>query len=267
MDERSRVAHRSPTPTDERRPPLHTYTHAQRRATMWFVMALGAIVLLLASASAALADEPTEANPNNYQCFGHITAGKPEVGSEEQQVAYSFACNGPITGYQLESNVPVTGFSSAPVVTNEKNEAQPDSLSCSGEFPGWAVNCVGATKTGFETISGQFSIDTNLCVEPRVDPILTVAYASGTGTYTKATNSVAVTVTQALAGPFDLGRPHGCPAPKAFPGGTRLDPAAVKPKSKASNHKKGASGKAKRGQDKSKNKSKNKKKSSSGAAK
>jgi hypothetical protein len=94
---------------------------------------------------------------------------------------------------------------------------------------------------------------------------LTVAYASATGTYTKASNSVAVTVTQALAGPFDLGRPHGCPAPRTFPGGTRLNPPAVKPRSKASNHKKGAAGKAKHGQGKPK--SKNKKKSSSGATK
>ena len=37
--------------------------------------------------------------------------------------------------------------------------------------------------------------------EPRVDPLLTVVYATRTATG----------VTQAIAGPFDLGRPQGCP--------------------------------------------------------
>jgi hypothetical protein len=187
---------------------------------------LGSIAFMLATASVTHA-EGTEDNPNNYQCFGHIGAGKPEAGSEEQQVAYVFACDGPITAYQLEANVPITGFSSAPTITNLKGDPLTDTFSCSGEFPGWAVNCVGATKVGFETISGQFSIGTKLCAEPRVDPILTVAYASGTGTYTKATNSVAVTVAQALSGPFDLGRPHGCTS-TAQSGGSRLNPKAPK---------------------------------------
>ena len=33
-------------------------------------------------------------------------------------------------------------------------------------------------------------------------------------------------VTQAISGPFDLGRPSGCP-PSAFSGGTRLNPKPV----------------------------------------
>lgn len=230
---------------------MHVYRPANRQAALWLAAILGSILLALATASASRAEEPTEANPNNYQCFGHITAGKPEVGSEEQQVAYDFACDGPITGYQLESNLPLTGFSSAPLVSNLKGEALPDSLSCSGEFPGWALNCVGSTKSAFETIAGQFSIGSKLCAEPRVDPLLTVTYASGTGTYTKATNSVAVTVTQALSGPYDLGRPQGCPG-SADSGGTRLDPKPVK----ASLKSKKAKGKKK--------KKKGKKKSSAG---
>jgi hypothetical protein len=48
----------------------------------------------------------------------------------------------------------------------------------------------------------QFSIDPKLCDEPRVDPLLTVVYA---------TKNAAGSVVQAIAGPFDLGRPRGCP--------------------------------------------------------
>ena len=36
-----------------------------------------------------------ESNPNNYSCLGSIGAGKPEVGSEEQQVAYSLLLQRP----------------------------------------------------------------------------------------------------------------------------------------------------------------------------
>ena len=42
-----------------------------------------------------------ESNPNNLNCIGNIAAGAPQEGSEEQQVRYSFYCDGPITGYQL----------------------------------------------------------------------------------------------------------------------------------------------------------------------
>ncbi len=78
---------------------------------------------------------------------------------------------------------------------------------------GFAVNCVGAAKAGYEIVKGQIAIGTKLCAEPRVDPLLTVTYA-----YLEKG-----VVTQAISGPFDLGRPSGCPA-DAYSGGTRLNP-------------------------------------------
>ena len=85
---------------------------------------LGSIVLSLAIVASAHAEEAgTEGSPNDLNCIGHISVGTPELGSEEQQVRYTFYCNGPITGYQLETNVPVTGFEASPLVTNTKNEA------------------------------------------------------------------------------------------------------------------------------------------------
>jgi hypothetical protein len=77
---------------------------------------------------------------------------------------------------------------------------------------------VGLAKDGYETITGQFAIGAKLCAEPRVDPLLTVTYA-----YLEKG-----VVTQAISGPFDLGRPSGC-RPNANSGFTRLDPRPVEP--------------------------------------
>lgn len=190
---------------------MHASRPAHRRAAYWLAAIVGAGALLLATPALSNA---AEVNPNEYNCVGLTQAGPPELGSEEQQVQYTFYCDGPITGYQLQSQVPLTGIQSPPVVT-DLISATPlnDTFSCSGEIPGYAVNCVGAAKAGYERITGQFAIGTKLCAEPRVDPLLSVTYASVEKT----------TVTQAISGPFDLGRPKGCPA-DALSGSTRLNP-------------------------------------------
>jgi hypothetical protein len=213
--------------TNERRPPLHAFQPAHRKATWWLAAVVGLIALLLASPAISHAEE---SNPNNYSCLGSIAAGEAEEGSEEQQVKYSFYCDGPITGYQLQAQVPMTGVSGQPTLTsNATSKALSDTFSCSGEVPGVALNCVGLAKAGYETVTGQFAIGTKLCKEPRVDPLLTVTYA-----YLEKG-----VVTQAISGPFDLGRPKGCP-PDAYSGGTRLEPKApiVHKKKKGSKGKK-----------------------------
>jgi hypothetical protein len=97
-------------------------------------------------------------------------------------------------------------------------------------------------KTGYETIAGQFAIGSKICAEPRVDPLLTVTYA-----YLEKG-----VVTQAISGPFDLGRPNGCP-PSALSGGTRLNPKPATLTAKGK-HK----GKGKKGAGKGKGKGKKK---------
>ena len=196
--------------TDERRPTLHAFQPAHRTASCWLVAIVGSLALLLATPALSRAEE---SNPNNYSCLGHINSGAPETGSEEQQVEYSFYCDGPITGYQLDSQIPVTGVEASPLVTNTAGNALTDTFSCSGEIPGWADNCVGAAKAGYEHVTGQFAIGSKICAEPREDPLLTVTYA-----YLEKG-----LVTQAIAGPFDLGRPLGC-HPDAYSGSTRLSP-------------------------------------------
>jgi hypothetical protein len=212
---------------------LHAFLPTRRRrASLWLVAILGSLAAMLTLPVGSQADD----NPNNYQCFGHIVAGQAEPGNTEQQVQYTISCSGPITGYQLQSQIPLTGFEAAPLVTNLAGApVTADGFSCDGEFPGYAFNCIGSTTAGYETITGQFSIGSKLCTEPRVDPLLTV---------TDAYLNEKKVITQAISGPFDLGRPHGCPA-SAYKGGTRLNPTTPKPKkhSKKSHSKKKASSK------------------------
>ena len=160
------------------------------------------------------------------------------MGSEEQQVAYAFHCSGPITGYQLQSQIPVTGVEAAPLVSNiPSGKPVNDTFSCSSEVPGYAENCVGATTVRkYETIAGQFAIGTKLCAEPRVDALLTVTYA-----YLEKG-----VVTQAISGPYDLGRPTGCP-PDGQSGWTRLNPKPVVLAAAGKHKAKGKKGKGQEG--------------------
>ena len=178
---------------------MHAFETAHRKTMLWLAATVGALALSLASPALSQAEE---SNPNNYNCLGSTSAGKPVEGSEEQQVRYSFYCNGPITGYQVQSQVPVTGVSSPAIVTSTAKKELPDTFSCSGELPGWAANCVGSTAGGYETVTGQLAIGTKLCAEPRVDALLTVVYA-----YLEKGKIV-----QAISGPYELGRPAGCKA-------------------------------------------------------
>jgi hypothetical protein len=208
-------------PINERRPALPASVTAHRKATPWLAAIMGSLAVLLAAPAMSHAEE---ANPNNYSCLGGLAAGTAEPGGEGQQVKYAFYCNGPITGYQLQSQVPLSGIQSPPLVSNAQRTPLTDTFSCSGEIPGYALNCVGAAKGAYETITGQFAIDTKLCAEPRVDALLTVTYA-----YLEKS-----VITQAISGPFDLGRPKGC-RPDGFSGGNRLNP-----KGSGKGHKKSA---------------------------
>jgi hypothetical protein len=196
---------------------LHASETAHRKAAMWLAATVGALALSLAGPASSMAEE---SNPNNYNCLGSTAAGKAVDGSEEQQVQYSFYCNGPITGYQVQSQIPVTGVSSPPIVTSIAKKELPDTFSCSGELPGWAANCVGSTAGGYERVTGQFAIGTRLCAEPRVDPLLTVVYS-----YLEKGKIV-----QAISGPYDLGRPVGCRA-DWYSHFNRFNPAPLKAKS------------------------------------
>ena len=205
---------------------MHASHTAHHKATLWLAALVGSVALLLATPALSHAELP---NPNNYSCLGNLSAGTPEEGSEEHQVRYTFYCNGPITGYQINSQIPVTGIASPPTVSSLAAPATQlgDTFSCGGEIPGYALNCVGLARAGYESVTGQFAIPTRLCAEPRVDGLLTVTYA-----YLEKG-----VVTQAIAGPIELGRPLGC-RPDAHSGSTRLEPRALHKQVKKKGHKK-----------------------------
>jgi hypothetical protein len=153
-------------------------------------------------------------DPNNYSCYGHIEKGAAESGVTGTQVEYQFSCDGPITGYQIETEPhQIQYFDQAPVVALAGVPSTVDNFSCSAFVPGIQINCTGQTSAAFEVITGQFVIaGTNVCTEPRVDPLLTVTFASATATIggTKTAPTATATVTQYISGPYDLGRPYGC---------------------------------------------------------
>jgi hypothetical protein len=205
---------------------LHIHPLVPRLRSLRPAALLVALLASLTLVAVARAEEGS-GDPNDYACHGSVQAGAPEVGSSQPQVQYTFTCSGPITGYQLQSQIPLTGFQASPLVSEgTTGEPTDDSFSCGGEAPGYAVNCVGSTKGAYEKIVGEFAIGKPVCAEPRVDPLLTVTYA-----YLEKG-----VVTQAISGPFDLGRPLHCPA-DGHSSGTRLAP-REDVKAKAGKHKK-----------------------------
>ncbi|HEY2767474.1 MAG TPA: hypothetical protein VGI76_04415 [Solirubrobacteraceae bacterium] len=231
------LTHRSHRPNA----PARAGTPALRRRLLTTL--LGVLLLALAAPAFAHAEATEPSNPNSYECSGSISAGQSEAGGEETPVKYLFLCNGQITGYQIQTQLPIAGIEGSPLVTNRAGTPLNDTFSCSGAFPGYAVNCVGASTTEpEEKISGQFEIGWKLCTEPRVDALLTVTYA-----YLEKG-----VITQAISGPFELGRPLGCPA-TALSGKTRLtayqgaEPKLSKAKGKHGKKDKGSKAQAKHG--------------------
>ena len=196
--------------------------------------AAGLALLACVALALALLQPATAQNLNNLDCRGSITKGAPakdEVG--DTNVRYKFACSGPITGYSLLSSNEIQGYETEVFGTDKVTGAvyPNDSMSCSGDLPTFGINCVGfvgyldnaaQTANGQEksyvNVSGNFSIDTELCAEPRTDVVLFVA----TATRASATRP------QSLAGPFSLGRPQkaGC-KPTALSGKLRVPKAPV----------------------------------------
>ena len=190
-------------------------TSPRRMALIGVVLALligGALALLGHGSPSARA----AVNDNQTACKGHMEKG--DVNADDPSVVgvtYKFACSNAITGYTLfVDGHPVQSIETEVFGTDPATKAviPADAFSCNGDIPGFGVNCVGTYTGSWHVVSGQFEIDGPLCAEPRVDPILTVVNATVTSAGKPAT---------AIAGPFDLGRPRGCPKSK-FGGKTKI---------------------------------------------
>ncbi len=187
----------------------------------WLTAAVAAVIALVAVAVLALTtsgEAPAATNANNYDCRGSITKGAVDPDLGDTEVIYSIACNGPITGYQLQTNNPATGYDTEVFGQDAttKETIASDFFSCTGDIPGHGVNCNGTYNGNYEKIVGKFTIDGDICAEPRIDPLLTVVFATP-----KA--APATGVTQAISGPFEVGRPSksGCKGTK-YSGKTRI---------------------------------------------
>jgi hypothetical protein len=164
---------------------------------------------------------------DNTTCRGHIAQGpKDPLGLNDNPIAYTFTCTGPITGYSILSDKPVDAWETEVFVHDKGGQVLgSDSFSCNGEQPGFGVNCVGVYGGDQRVVESTYNLASDkVCAEPRTDPLLVVTYA----TYLRKADGSPDTnadgspkVTTALAGPFDLGRPRGCKATK-FSGKTRI---------------------------------------------
>ena len=195
---------------------------APDRRRRLLLVAVGALVALAALAFALMrGTSPATAdnNPSNMLCKGHIGKGAPSPDDPTvTQVKYVFACSQAITGYQIQPDHQVQSIETEIFATDRvtKQVVPSDSFSCNGDLPGYGVNCNGVYGGQWRVVTGTFAISEKLCAEPRVDPLLTVTFA---------TADEKQKVTQFLAGPFDLGRPQGCP--KSARGGKTRIPAGT----------------------------------------
>jgi len=166
-------------------------------------------------------------DPNRDTCYGHVEPGAPESGVSGPQVRYQFSCDGPITGYSIQTEPHRIQFiDESPVVALAGVPSTTDSFACNAFLPGIQINCVGAASAPFEVITGQFVIaGRSVCAEPRVDPLLTVTEADATVAVGGTPDAPTATTSlfQYIVGPFDLGRPHRCPG-DGFGSDSRLGP-------------------------------------------
>jgi hypothetical protein len=174
------------------------------------IAAIAAAVMLNHGAPTSIADQ----NPNNTLCKGHIDKGAADPDDPDSGVVeYTFACSQPITGYSIMPDQAATGFDTEVFGTDPatKDVLATDAFSCNGEQPGYGVNCTGANVGSWHPITSKLTIDGDVCAEPRVDAVLLVTYAAVTSGKAQ----------QYIAGPFELGRPRGCPK-SARGGKTRI---------------------------------------------
>jgi hypothetical protein len=180
---------------------------------------IGACLAVPAAARADFNDDNT--------CRGHIAQGpKDPLGLNDNPIAYKFSCQLPITGYSIISDKSIDSWDTEVFVDDANGQVLGnESFSCNGLAPGFSVNCVGTYGANQHVVTASYNLEKDkVCTEPRTDPLLLVAYA----TYAKNSDGSAKldkdgnpTVTTAMAGPFDLGRPRGCKASK-YSGKTRI---------------------------------------------
>lgn len=158
-----------------------------------------------------------------FGCTGH-TEKAQDSEDYENAMDYVFACTGRILGYTIVADREIDAFDTEIEVHDTAGAIVPaDGFACEGEIPGFGVACFGTYSTN-NLVRGTFSVSAaKACAEPRMDAKLVVVPESidaNTGAGKKSSNG-------AMAGPFDLHRPRGCPKSSIL-GGLLAEVAALR---------------------------------------
>jgi len=176
------------------------YTAPRLRPMLRPLLVAVAFFLALSFTSTAFAEEE---NPNTMACGGHLTKGTQDPADPDTGVVeYTVGCNGKISGYSLVSTREIDGYETEIFGRDSalKEIVATDFFSCGGDTPGFGINCVGSTSWGWRLMTGTFTIVGDVCAEPRVSvQMIATSIVSGK---------------QAITGPFNIGRPRGCPKAK-----------------------------------------------------
>lgn len=165
-------------------------------------------------ALAAYAALPGSASAANFTCKGHTKLGTATADAENP-LDYKFACTARIVGFTLVSDRELDYFEPELEVTDTAGTViGSDGFACEGDFPGYGINCLGTYGTN-RFVDGTISLNgQEACAEPRATFQLVVVGE----TLDAVTNAPKKTSTGTMAGPFELGRPRGCPASSELAG-------------------------------------------------
>jgi len=150
---------------------------------------------------------PGAASAATLTCRGHTQVGTVSE-DFDRPLDYSFGCTGRIVGFMIIASHEVNGFTNDVEVHDGAGALIPsDGFQCEGDIPGEGFGCIGSYSAN-GIIKGTFDVsEREACAEPRIDAKLVVVAES----FDTATGAPKKTSNGAMGGPFDLGRPHGCP--------------------------------------------------------
>lgn len=163
------------------------------RRPLALACALAALIAVFASV--ALAQDPPAADPqDNFSCRGHTEKAATST-PDEPKLEYSFGCSSKIIGYFLVFDQEVSAFDAEVGVRDVKGDITNEQFACEGIIPAAGFGCFGTYSAGGRSVVSTADVARDVCAEPRVDTkLIVITNAKGTST-----------------GPYDLGRPQGCP--------------------------------------------------------
>ncbi|MDQ3723351.1 MAG: hypothetical protein M3376_09865 [Actinomycetota bacterium] len=166
---------------------------------------LGAALLGVLVAVALMS--PSPASAADVTCKGSTEKAQDNE-DFENAIGYAFACTGRIVGYTLLTSREIDAFDTeVEVVDSAGAVVQTDAFACQGDIPGLGVGCFGSYSTN-NFVRGVLSVsEAQACAEPRVITRLVVVLE----TIDPITDVPTKTSKGTMAGPFEMGRPRGCP--------------------------------------------------------